>query len=621
MSTIETNFYSGQDMQCPGSWYGGFKEARVMQFGTADRALSNRENGEWTGSTFSLQLSDYDRSIRERLASTVNRYWLSQPLTVRMTSRANRAALGTPYTAFVGPIIDAKPTRPLCWDLTLGDIISHTILYDQGMLPWRLIRDGFLDQLSLVSEHLDSETPEPIIYGVHRRVPNVDPPSPQGFCVVPTYLGIMDVSGDKHIWLLAGHACADLPDLRVDDVSKIANEGSDWYVPHHAGWTGLYGTPYVDFTSSTYGVTRRYTLILGTVTDMSVDPRVMTDPDACAAGHKVLSIEVEGIEPNADGTGDVITDRIQQYKHFCVNFVASRGPEGYQSGAWLDGPSWALFDGDVPVVEEASFDACTAIGEARLPGDTPGYIGAAIVGARAGDRSSVRKWLAAWNRSCGVQFGVTHFGQIRICMLAPTDLIKAEAPLVRDATDILVFDTDVQWDNHANSVPWRCDYNHSTGVWYTTGIATNEPEIANYGKELLGEQREYPFAPGETAANHLAQLDLKIHVHPPRLIVIEAPLVDELGDSLADLDLGDYIRYQHFANVGTSATQIRLAQIVRHQVQVGARRVRLEVFDCDDLIGYDMPDAIAAEFVDPVTDGGAIDAPFDGGATGAEILV
>jgi len=611
--TATTNFYSDQDMQCPGSYYGGFKEARVIAFGNADRALSHPWTGDWTGSTFSLQLSDYDRSIRERFASPTGRYW-SEPLTVRMISRAARATLRTPYTPFVGPIIDATPTKPLAWDLTLGDIVSHTVLYDQGLLPWRLIRDGCLDQLSVVSDSLDSETPEPIIYGIHRRVPGIDPASPQGFCVTPTYLGIMDVSGDDfHVWLLASHACADVPDIRVDTVSVIADEGTQWLVPHHTGHDTEFGAPYIDFPSSTYGNDRRYSLIFGLVTDLEAAAPALTDPDACALGHKQLTVEVEGIEPNGDGTGDAITDRILQYEDFLINYVAHRGPDGYQSGARLTTPSWALFDGDVPVIDEASFDACSAIGVERLPffddgsGTPAGYVGAAVIGARAGDRAGVRRWIASWNRSCGVRFGITHFGQIRICMLHPTAAIKAAAPLIRDATEILAgsFDTHVRWSEQANRIPFRADYNHATGVWTTTDVAEDLDAITNYARELLGEQREYAFAPGITMAYHLARLELLTTTHPPRTIVFEAPVVDERGETLASLDLGDYFRYRHFASVSSGPASIRLAQVVRHQVQVGARRVRIEALDCEDLLGYDgtpAGEALAA-IADPVTTG------------------
>jgi hypothetical protein len=193
-SIISTLTYSDQDMQCPSDWENGFKEARVMRFGDGERTLSHMRTGDWQGAQFSLTISDFDRSIRERLNSEQYRYW-SDPWTIRITDRATRAAKETPYTVFVGPIIDARCTdrSGLAWDFTLGDVVSQGLLSDQAQAPWRRIGDGFLSQLTKVADELDRDTPEPIIYGVHSRQPG-DPPVGAGLVYKPTYLGIITMA-------------------------------------------------------------------------------------------------------------------------------------------------------------------------------------------------------------------------------------------------------------------------------------------------------------------------------------------------------------------------------------------------------------------------------------------
>lgn len=602
---IVTDFYSDHDMQCPREWYGGFKEGRVIRFGDGERALSNMWTGDWSGSTFSLTISDFDRKLRRQLASLQERYW-TEPLTIRMTTRANRAILGIPYTIFVGKIIEVQPERDLALNLTLGDIISEGILSDQHQVPWRQIRDGFLDELD-VSESLDLDAPEPTIYGRHSRIPDISPASPQGFQYTPTYLGIettgsggspvgLGSPGDQfYVWMVCGHACADIPDVLVWDhdeegglatsTSKIGHPA--WFIPH------VNMPAFEDRRSRTFGNDRRYTLIRARVDD--------EDANAVISGEKTLAVFVDGVEPVGDGSGEMITDRIQQYKHWIINYVVNRGPESYQSGTWLTSPSWSLFDGTVSIVDEPSFDACSAIAEERLPeaeavsplAESPnpaGYIGAAIIGASASDRSSVRTWISAWNRSCAVQFGVTHEGQLRVVMLHPTEAIKALAPLYTDAYEILhgSFNTDYLWGDKVNRIPWRADFEHSSGQWKTSDVLSIDTAIELYGKEILGEVREFPFAPGVTAASHLALLEAYIRVHPPRMIRFEATVGPNpvTGESLGYLDLGDYVRYKHYAAVG-AAEEIRLAFITRHQVQGGKRRVMVEALDCDDLIGYD----------------------------------
>lgn len=582
--------YSDHDLQDPAGYYGGFKEGRVTRLGEGTRALSHIWTGDRQGSTFALQVSDFDRRIREYFASPENRYH-TEPLQIMMTTRANRAAYGTPYTVFVGPIIDAQPTSPLLWDVTLGDIVSQGLLSDQHQIPWRQIRDSFINELTAVSDALDQDSPEPIIYGQHRRIPDVDPASPQGFQFAPIYLGVETIDGfEMHVWMVAGHACADIPDVNVIDSDGVMNsvipdEGSIWFIPH-------YSQPaYEDRRSATYGNDRRYTLIRGLVGS--------ADPDACALGEKTLVCFVDGVEPVGDGSGDVITDRLDQYKHFVINFVAHSGQSSYQAGEWLTTPVWNLFDGAVGIVDEDSFDACKAIAQERLPfSGSPqdyddGYIGAVVIGASSGDRSGVRRWLADWNRSCSTRDGMTHLGQYRVVMLHPTQAIKEAAPLYTDQYEILrgSFSTSMLWRDQATRVPFRGDYEHTSGQWKTADVAEAQDATQGYGRDIVGQTREYPMAPGIAMAYHLARLEVLVVKHPPRVIRMEASIGPNPVDqsSLGYLDLGDYFRYQHFDAVSGEPDDIRLAQVISHQVQVGKRVVLIEALDCDDLIDYDAP--------------------------------
>lgn len=588
MSTTVIDTYSDHDMQCPAEWENGFKEGIVLQFGTGTRSLSDPWTGDHRGSTFDLVLSDHRRRFRQQLVSADDRYWV-HPLTVRMTTRANRANLGTPYTAFVGPIIDIAFPAPLQIGLTLGDLISHTILSDEFPVPWRLIRDGFLAELTTIAESLDLDAPEPIIYGQHRRIPDVDPASPQGFEWTPIYLGVEGSPG-QHVWMVAGHACADLPDVLVVDADGVHTSvlaDGDWEIPHTSA------PAYEDRTSSGFGNTRRYTLIRAAVGN--------ADADACAAGEKTLTVFVDGVEPVGDGTGAVITDRLQQYKHFVINFVANRGPESYQSGAWLTSPTWDVFGTLVPIIEETSFDDCAAIAEIRLPlpGGSPapdyaaGYIGAAIIGSSSSDRSSVARWIAEWNRSCGVRSGWTHFGQFRVVMLHPSQAIKDAAPLYTDAYEMLdgSFRPMIGWSSKVNRTPYRADYEHRTGQWKTSGTFSWDLAITEYGAEILGETREYRFAPGVTAADHLARMEVLQRKDGERRLAFAGTVgPDAAGQSLGYLEIGDYFRYVCYDAIA-DANEIRLAWVEDHQVQAGDRTVSIVAVDVEELIDFDQPPA------------------------------
>lgn len=629
MSEILTDTWSDLEMACPLVWENGYKAPAIGSFGAAERALSHPTTGDPVFSTFTFTYLDSARLIREYLASAADRYW-PYALTVSMTTRANRAALGEPYRVFVGPIIDAQPTAPLQWSITLGDIVGQTVLSDQAQIPWRQIRDGPLSLLTVNSDALDIESPEPIIYGEHRRVPDVDPASPQGFIYTPTYLGIRTIDAvDWHMWMVCGHAVKDIADAyTIDDgvagsptapSSILGDEGTIWLIPHHTGYDTQFGAPYEDLRSDTFGNDRRYTTIYGKVGE--------TDPDDCVSGAKILALAILGIEDKGDSTGELITDRILQYEHFLTNYVANQGPASYQSGLWLDPPQWNVFGTLVDIVDTDSFAACSAIAELRLPvaPGSPvipaGYIGAGIIGSHAGDRLTVRRWLAEWNRSCGVRFGVTHLGQLRVTMLHPTTLIKSAALLFTDALDIMAgsFETAVHWADQATHIPFRADFEHTTGRWITSDILSIDSAAVNYGRVITGEVREYLFAPGITAASHLARIEALQLQHPPRTVILQATVgPDENGNSLGYLDLGDYIRYRDYAGVNNSSGEIRLAQIVRHQVQVGKRTVLVEALDCEDLIDFDAsptdlgsPSAVLNETCGTAVDMGDLSVPFD----------
>lgn len=581
--TVET--YSDLDMHCPAGYENGHKEGIVEKFGGGERRLSHPWTGERYGATFAIRFAD-DRRFRERLADPNRRYptvW-----DVKMTTRDNRAALGLWWTVFVGPVVGIRPYRPQGIEFILGDLFSDGLLSDsrdQDPIPFRVIRDGFLSALDSVSATLDLDTPEHIIYGIHRRIPDEDPPSPQGFQWIPTYLGIETIdSVPKHVWMVAGHACADIPDVLIwthDDQGGLLADTSvladgDWEIPHTSA------PDYEDRRSDTYGTLRRYTLIRALVGN--------EDADAVVAGEKTLAVFVDGIEPVGDGSGAVIQERILQFKHFMINFVAHKGQNSYHTGAWKTSPTYDLFGVLVPVIDEASFDTANAIAVGRLE---EGYQGAVIIGATAGDRDRAPRWVADAARSCGLRYGQTHFGQFRVGFLSPTAAIKAAAPLYTDAYHMLrgSFETDYPLDDKVNRVPWKGDYEYSSGQYKTSGTYVNDEGVRFHGgKAITGDTRDYPWAPGITAMNHLAVLESRVRMHPRtvnRFAVTVGP--DHKGDSLGYRDLFDYIRYRAYPAVSTSTSEIRLGQIVGHQVQAGARTVLVDVLDCEELIDYDAP--------------------------------
>lgn len=581
--THSADAFSDLEMQDPATYYGSYKQPFLLHAGDAERALSDPLTGDVVSSTFSFTLGDQDDidnigvgRLRSLLASEIDRYW-TLPAWFFCTTRANRAVLGQPFTAFAGNIVNLQQVSPRALEITLGDILTERIVNDKLQLPWRLFRDGFLDELDYVSDKLDLEQPEPILYGTFDRVvgeagsPAVS--AATGFRIEPIYLGIETVSGDEqHVWMVAGHACKSVT-IYVD--GELRDESDNWFVSME------------DRTSSTYGTTRRYTLIRAPFGGGTPRWRSrQSEGDSVAIGDKMLTVSVEGTESAGDGTGTLITDFYEQYKHFTVNYLANAGPSSYHTGAWLSSPQWTNPNGSViDVVDEDTFDVASIIGAERLDG---GLIGAIAIGLTAGDRSGPSRWVAEFNRCGFCQSGPTQPFQWGITTVHPTHAAKDAAIHYTDAYEVLEgsFSTAMEWDRHATHFPWRTDYEHTSGDWKSSGVVPSSE--ADYYEHKEARTREYLFIPGAEAGAHLAGLDAELLANPPRLIRFDAPIgPDAEDDSLAYRNPGEYITYEHFDAV-SEEREARLAYVQRVGVRGSARRAYIVAMDVEDLINFDI---------------------------------
>lgn len=586
---VITENVSDTDMSCAADWYAGFKEALIKDAGQGERASSDLITGEWQGSTYRVTLADKARRYRQFFASAIDRFFTpAQSSDFYWTSRDNRAVKGVAFPIFNGPLISAKPVRPLGFELTFGDIIAATLLAEENKVPWRRAIDGIFAIITrdgTAAEHFDPETPEPIVLGEHLRLPT-DPASEQGLIFPPVYLGIMD---GNHWWMTAGHALAAYLAIYVSDGDTITDVSADspsvWTVP---GW---HSEPkYLDYRSPTYGKMRRYSLVRGVVGD--------EDVEKCASGERKLLVAVQGWENTGVGTGAVIVDAVLQYMYWFINHVANYGIN-CQHTVPLTNPSWQTQDGPIPILDEHSFANCAAIWALRYPigaprptGGTypPGAIGAAVIGIRGGnaDRDVVKRWVADFNRSVGGRLAFTARGRARLWMTHPTTDIKASALLFGDDLDILKdsFDADLRLPEMANRQPWRTDYNHLTGSTQTSGTASDDASVRDYRRDKTADVLDLPFTPGSTQGNLRAQMLVYQRANPTKPLVFDANVGPDRDDkSAAKLECGDYFRYFAHAAISNTPTEIRLAQVEKVRPLVGPRRVEIQAFDVEDLIG------------------------------------
>lgn len=123
-SLDDLHVWSMQALTDPATYYGGFKEPRVVEMGQLVRALSDI-NGTYQGADFSLVLSDNDRVIRAMLAGASTKFFINRNLIVRMIDDISRRQGKQPRTVMRGLVADYRPTPNLQFQMGVQDVITR----------------------------------------------------------------------------------------------------------------------------------------------------------------------------------------------------------------------------------------------------------------------------------------------------------------------------------------------------------------------------------------------------------------------------------------------------------------------------------------------------------------
>jgi hypothetical protein len=126
VTTRTGGFYvwAAVDLPDPDWYYGGFKEARVIEWGKIRRSLSAFD-GQYETTDFNVTLSDTDRIIREL---DNDNELIGASVIVRMITDEERRATQVPRTAYRGIIRGIKAKSTLEYQLTIKDPFSESFL-------------------------------------------------------------------------------------------------------------------------------------------------------------------------------------------------------------------------------------------------------------------------------------------------------------------------------------------------------------------------------------------------------------------------------------------------------------------------------------------------------------
>lgn len=351
-------------------------------------------------------------------------------------------------------------------------------------------------------------------------------------------------------FVISGHAIVKavpfLDGLKVN----AGNFGVTWLVPGQTGYTTYFSAAgtlgrYMDFNG------RRYAILW------------VRGPDAEAIKNgKQVTVNVDGIEPAGNGSGAVITNLIDQYLHFIVNF----GFQDYASGAYLSAPTWAPDAPTLSQIDEDSFDTATAVAAVRVAG---GYVGAGVIGNK-GVQEPLREWMARFNLSANVDSGFNRNSQFFIAMLDDRFTGTATALRFTQLQDVLKgsFSETPQRDKHFNIHPYVYRRRWREDTWEVENVdKRDQTSIDGYRAELTAEETALWFVRDSITADDVMQRRLLLAKDPPSLVVFETALTG------FNTELGDVIFVTH--NDAVVATPF-VCQIRRHALDPNTFKIRME---------------------------------------------
>jgi hypothetical protein len=307
-------------------------------------------------------------------------------------------------------------------------------------------------------------------------------------------------NGDPSVWI---------DDLQLDP----AQLGVQWWCPQITGdttWSSTFGSDRSTDILSTDGVTtRRYTLVL-------FDPG-STYGDLVEAGGTV-HLDCDGMETIGNGTGSLITDYFELYRHILINFLLGN----YHTGSWLASPTFLFADGvtNFDRVHEASFDTASDVAALNTATGDPYQGGPAII-----ERTSVRDVIKNFNFSGGCQLAEDDYGRLFVKVLdRRRETFLDDHRTIRDKVDILPgFRIEPRPEWQANWIAYQYSRNYHTNVWERRfggggSVAPVQDATSQTRDGVIKKTIEFPYVRHDETADAVAHHYLRLFANLPRVV-------------------------------------------------------------------------------------------------------
>lgn len=220
------------------TYYGGYKEPRVTNFGLIRRSLSD-DYGQFNGSEFSWTLDDSDRQIRGMLNAASTKYFRNRNVVVRMIDDPSRRLEFTPLTVARGNVNNYKASSGLLFDFSIQDVLAakFSLQNETDQVPQRTVTkedfpncDAEIADGNGTTRNVGAKgLPVPIIYGEITdtqlvTIPSTGPQLPPFDATLgrPTIVGQLGLAGGdlgaRNSYVAAG---------RAGMIGPLSNEGGN----------------------------------------------------------------------------------------------------------------------------------------------------------------------------------------------------------------------------------------------------------------------------------------------------------------------------------------------------------------------------------------------------------
>lgn len=523
-------------------------KGRVTSWGKLIRALSDRF-GITEASRFQWTEKDFDREVLDLMDDANYRYMSNRIVKLCMLTDTDRRLAEPPYILFRGVLrkIALQPYRKVVWEAQDYLSTEFSSANDEELLPRDTITTDFFPDAPDGSLGLRI----PQIYG------KVDEPGPTFNGLVPCIpVGTETISST--VWnrfLIAKGAMFEIRAMfSGGNIWSVGQAGVDYLVPGFSGWH-LGAQKYVAITSGS--VTKWFTLVYarGPIADAAVN------------GTAPLTANVYGYATNSDGSGSVIEDITDIYKHWYTNFAI----QDWQSGAWLGIPNFHNTLDLTPRLDATSFASVKGSLQSRIGG---GYVGGGIIG-NPGDVRTKGQWIQAFDSSLGCRHFFNRNGQFSI-VLPEASLASAKHTQDLDIISETFIGTPLD-EELRNVVPFNYGRRWAQGTWRTENRKVlNQNSIDGYRVRREDSVRDFWFIMSDAIAENNAAHQLRYLYNPPRPVSYEVKAY-----ALAQLDLGNTVEIAHRDGPGSGGWSDRNVFVERLEYSPNRTSVMITGFDLD----------------------------------------